>query len=162
MGAGFHGGFGATTGAKDYSVATLDSSLVGNGHGSELANVLQKVKKEPGFTDVAIHGNENSVSVFRKNPLGDDVEIVLDQRRLARFLKHDKGYSGGNVRLLSCRTGSENGTFAQNLANKLGVVVRAPSDTLYIYPWGKMVIGPNQFTNTGKWVDYYPYGSKKR
>ena len=163
MGAGFHGGFGQTLGSKQSNYTTLDSTLVGNGRGADLAKVAEKVKKEPGYTDVAIHGNEKFVSVFRKNLNGDkDIEIKLDQRRLAKFLKHDKGYSGGRIRLLSCKTGSEKGDFAQNLANKLGVVVRAPSDTLHIYPNGKMVIGPSPLTNSGRWIDYYPQGKKWR
>lgn len=163
MGAGYHGGFGETSGARRFGVISLDSTLVGNGHGAELAIAAKRVKKIPGFTDVAIHGAENNTTVFRKNPSGgDDISISIDQRRLANFLKQDKGYSGGNIRLLSCKTGSETGSFAQNLANKLGVVVRAPSDTLHIYPGGQMVIGPNQFTNSGRWIDYYPQGRKKR
>ncbi|MBQ6637802.1 MAG: hypothetical protein IJH82_04015 [Lachnospiraceae bacterium] len=161
MGAGVHGGFGSTRGAKYSEVVTADSSLVGNGHGKELAIVAKRVKKEPGYTDVAIHGSPNSVSVFRKTATGEE-EIILDQRRLAKYLKHDKGYSGGKIRLLSCKTGIETGTFAQNLANKMGVVVRAPSDTLHIYPNGKMVIGPDKYTNSGHWIDYYPRGRKKR
>lgn len=162
MGAGYHGGFGATSGASRMGIIKLDSFLVGDGHGKELAIAAKRVDKEPGFTDVAIHGSENAVTVFRKNPQGgDDIPILLDQRRLAKFLKHDKGYAGGKIRLLSCRTGNENGTFAQNLANKMGVVVRAPSDTLYIFPGGKMVIGPNAFTNTGRWIDYYPQKRKR-
>ena len=161
MGLGLHGGFGATCGARTAGIITADSTLVGNGQGFKLAGVASRVKKEPGYTDVAVHGTENSVSVFRKTPSGEQ-EIVLDQRRLAKFLKNDKGYSGGKIRLLSCKTGKETGTFAQNLANKMGVVVRAPSDTLHIYPNGKMVIGPNALTNSGRWIDYYPKGKKGR
>ncbi len=161
MGTGIHGGFGSTTGARQGGVVTADSSLVGNGQGSALSKVAPKVKKEPGYTDVAVHGSPNSISVFRKTANGEQ-EIVLDQRRLAKFLKQDKGYTGGKIRLLSCKTGDESGSFAQNLANKLGVVVRAPSDTLHIYPNGKMVIGPDRFTNSGKWIDYYPRGKRRK
>ena len=101
--------------------------------------------------DVVVHGNPNTVSVMKN---GDWVE--LDHRRLAKFLKSDRGYSKGNIRLISCSTGKESKGFAQNLANKMGVSVMAPSDTLYIYPNGKVVIGPNQFKNTGKWITYHP------
>lgn len=164
MGAGVHGGFGATKGAINSGVVTADAALVGNGKGKALAAVAKVVKKEPGYTDVAIHGDSDYVVVFRENPKDkdNDIVIVLDHRRIANFLKQDKGYSGGKIRLLSCKTGDEKGTFAQNLANKLGVVVRAPSDTLHIYPNGRMVIGPNKYTNTGRWIDYYPYGKKRR
>lgn len=159
LGAGYHGGFGATKGSR--SVIAADSTLVGNGKGFRLKEAARKVKKIEGYTDVAVHGSPDSISFnFIKD--GIEREIILDHRRLAKFLKSDKGYRKGNIRLLSCRTGSETGTFAQNLANKMGVTVRAPSDTLFILPNGEMVIGPNWRTNSGRWIDYYPQkGAKK-
>lgn len=159
MGAGYHGGFGATYGTTPYAIAA-DATLVGNGYGFELKEAAKRVKKIEGFTDVAVHGSPDSIMVcVKKN--GRDQEIVLDHRRLAKFLKADEGYGRGKIRLLSCKTGSPTGTFAQNLANKMGVTVRALSDTLFIFPNGKMVIGPNMFTNTGQWVDYRPQGKKR-
>ncbi len=95
MGAGYHGGFGATAGSHSHVVAA-DSTLVGNGKGFELKEAAKRVKKENGFTDVAVHGSPDSISVIvSKN--GKDKEIVLDHRRLAKFLKSDKGYGGGNI-----------------------------------------------------------------
>lgn len=160
MGAGYHGGFGSTAGSHKTSIITADSYLVGSGHGSALKEAAKKVKKEPGFTDVAVHGSPDNITVFRKNANGSEEAITLDQRRLAKFLKADKGYTNGKIRLLSCKTGDDKGAFAQNLANKMGVVVRAPSDTLHIWPNGKMIIGPDPYTNSGKWIDYYPRKGK--
>ena len=87
--------------------------------------------------------------------------VDLDHRRLAKFLKSDSGYKKGNIRLISCSTGKDAKGFAQNLANKMGVSVMAPSDTLYIYPNGKTVIGPSSTKNTGKWITYKPERKKK-
>lgn len=151
MGAGYHGGFGATVGAGRGSIVVADSTLVGKGKGEALRKAAVVIEKEPGYTDVVVHGNPNTVAVMKN---GEWVE--LDHRRLAKFLKSDSGYSKGNIRLISCSTGKDPNGFAQNLANKMGVSVMAPSDTLYIYPNGKVVIGPNQFKNTGKWVVYHP------
>ena len=81
------------------------------------------------------------------------------------MLKHDKEFSKNKaIRLISCSTGANTASFAQNLANKLGVKVKAPSDTLWVFPNGKMRIGPNRFMNTGHWVTYKPYkkGGKKK
>ncbi len=153
MGAGYHGGFGITKGSRN--VVAADSTLVGNGKGFQLKEAAKLVKKIDGFTDVAVHGSPDSISVMISKE-GKEREIVLDHRSLAKFLKSDKGYDKGNIRLLSCKTGCETGTFAQNLANKMGVTVRAPSDTLFIFPSGKMVIGPNMRTNSGRWIDYHP------
>ena len=91
---------------------------------------------------------------------GDWVE--LNHRQLAKFLKIDIGYSKGNIRLISCSTGKDAKGFAQNLANKMGVLVMAPSDTLYIYPGGKVVIGPSPLQNTGKWIVYHPERRKRK
>lgn len=153
MGAGYHGGFGATRGSN--RVVAADSTLVGDGRGFQLKEAAKRVPSEEGYTDVAVHGSPNSISVMIKKN-GKEREIVLDHRRLAKFLKSDEGYKKGKIRLLSCSTGSESGTFAQNLANKMGVTVRAPSDKLFIFPNGRMVIGPNMYTNSGRWIDYHP------
>ncbi len=150
MGTGFHGAFGKTRGYKNM-VVVADSTLVGAGRGEGLRLAATKVKKLEGYTDVAVHGNMHTVSVMHNGK-----EVVLDHRRLAKFLKGDKGYISGKIRLLSCGTGGAKNGFAQNLANKMGVVVRAPSDKLFIYPNGKMVIGKSQFKNTGRWIEFHP------
>ena len=91
--------------------------------------------------------------------------INLDQRRLANLLKHDKGFHKNQaIRLISCSTGANASGFAQNLANKLGVNVKAPSNTLWIHHDGGMTIGASPFDNTGHWIIYRPYnggGDKK-
>ena len=159
MGAGYHGGFGSTSGARRNGVITLDSSLVGDRpKGKALAEAARRVKKEDGFTDVAVHRAPDHIEVYRLIN-GEEKGVKLTHRNLAKFLKSDKGYSGGKIRLLSCNTGKETGTFAQDLANKMGVAVKAPSDTLHIWPNGRMVIGSSPYKNTGKWITYYP---KKR
>lgn len=43
--------------------------------------------------------------------------------------------------------------FAEELANALGVTVKAPNDLLYIMPSGRMYIGKHR---DGKFVDYHP------
>lgn len=157
MGTGFHGGFGNTHGAIEATIA--DTALVGNGRGSQLKEAAKLVKHEPGFTDVAVHGSPDRIAVYI-NKDGNDREIILDHRRLASYLKKDSGYKGGKIRLLSCSTGRPTGSFAQNLANKMGVTVRAPSDKLFIFPNGRMIIGPDVYHNTGRWIDYHPQKGK--
>ena len=43
--------------------------------------------------------------------------------------------------------------FAEELANALGVTVKAPNDLLYIMPSGRMYVGE---ARDGKFVDYHP------
>lgn len=151
MGAGTHGGFGATKGSRDISPISLSSTFVGKGEGEELKKVSTWVKEEPGFTDVIVHGTANNAQVFHNGKW-----VELDQRRLAKMIKKDAGYSKGAIRLLSCNSGALSHGFAQNLANKMGVTVKAPTDKLWVYPTGKMVIGQAPWKNTGSWKTYYP------
>ena len=157
MGAGFHGGFGNTYGAQPVSVSPV---YVGKGEGEELARAAKSIKADPEQTDVVIHGTSNSVAIMHNGKW-----VHLDQRRLSTLLKHDKEFRKNKaIRLISCSTGSDTAGFAQNLANKLGVKVKAPSDTLWVFPDGKMRIGPSQFKNIGHWVTYTPYkkGDRKK
>lgn len=154
MGAGYHGGFGSTSGAKANKAISASSAFVGKGKGEELKVYAKNVKEDPGFTDVVIHGNANSAEYYHNGKW-----VKLDQRTLALALKKDPGYKSGGIRLLSCSTGKLDSGFAQNLANKLGVPVKAPTDTLWVWPNGKLTIGPNQYKNTGTWRVFKP---KKR
>ncbi len=153
MGTGYHGGFGPTTGSKAVAASPV---YVGKGPGDNLAKAAKYIKPEAGFTDVVIHGTSGSVAIMHNGAFRE-----MDHRRLANLLRHDSEYKRrGAIRLISCRTGENTVGFAQNLANKLGVKVKAPSSTLWIYPGGKMVIGPTPYRNTGKWIVYSPYKKK--
>lgn len=151
MGAGFHGGFGSTSGAKSTVAISASSSFVGKGEGDLLKVYAKSVKEEPGFTDVVIHGNENSAEYYHNGRWHE-----IDQRTLALMLKKDQGYKSGGIRLISCSTGKLDKGFAQNLANKLGVKVKAPTDTVWVWNTGKITIGPTRFQNTGTWNTYSP------
>lgn len=153
MGAGIHGGFGSTAGLKAVAASPV---YVGKGTGDNLAKAAKYIKPEAGFTDVVIHGTSDTVAIMHNGALRE-----MDHRRLSNLLRHDSEYKHrGAIRLISCRTGEKTAGFAQNLANKLGVKVKAPSNTLWILPGGKMVIGPTPYRNTGKWIVYSPYTKK--
>lgn len=115
-----------------------------------------------GFYDVIAHGESEIITVEHN---GKAVEI--SHRALARLLKQDKHYQGKPIRLLSCNTGSSKTDFAQNLANKLNVVVEAPTGWVWAYPNGHyFVAAPNKygqpdFSKRGRFVKFYPGGKKK-
>ena len=150
MGGGFHGGFGNTYGKRAISASPV---FVGRGKGEELARAARSIKPESGYIDVVIHGTPNSVAYMHNGKWQ-----YLDQRRLVNILRHSKDFTKNKaIRLISCSTGENAAGFAQNLANKLGVKVKAPSDTLWILPGGVMKIGPSPTKNTGKWIIFKPY-----
>ena len=104
--------------------------------------------------DVVVHGTDNSFVVVRNG-----VETHFDQRTLATYIKKS-GMTGDSVRLFSCSTGASSNAIAQDLANKLGKPVQAPSDTLWIHPNGRTTIGSTADVNTGQWVMFYPGGGR--
>lgn len=112
------------------------------------ANV-QKVKPLKTYFDVALHGSPSAVGFGTE-------QANMSPRLLASVIRHSEGWKGQKIRLLSCSTGAANGDdycFAEELANALGVVVKAPNDTLYITQNGNMYVG---ITRKGKFVNYYP------
>jgi hypothetical protein len=121
------------------------------GNDDATIKAIQWLKPQDGFYDVVVHGTPDSVAIR----IGNDWQFI-DQRSLATYIGKQADYSGGAIRLASCQTGACDAGFAQNLANKMGVPVMAPTDKLFVFSSGKIVIGPNQFTNSGQWKTFYP------
>lgn len=117
-----------------------------------------------GYYDVIAHGSPDSILVFHN---GENIRV--SHRVLASILKHDKTYNGQAVRLLSCNTGSNSEGFAQNLANKLGVPVKAPTEILWAWPQGNyrvakgMHVGNRHIpdpSQPGRFITFYPRSKK--
>ena len=60
------------------------------------------------------------------------------------------------IRLLLCEAGAEDSIIDQQLANILNVNVLAPTDILWIDFEGSLIIGPDQWTNSGEWKLFEP------
>ena len=98
-----------------------------------------------GFYDVIAHGTSGTIQIQQN---GKNISI----------------------RLLACDTGADPKGFAQNLANKLNVVVEAPTKLVWAWPNGKYVVAarskynPDEpdLHNLGRFVKFYPGGRKKK
>ena len=99
-----------------------------------------RVKPEAGVFDVIGHGTPSSVS-------------GMSASDLAGAIRARPGWGGQDIRLLSCSTGCPTGTFAQDLANDLGVVVRAPTSDIFVSSRGGIT-----FENGGGWRIFSPGG----
>ena len=146
MGSGNHGGFGNTYGSRAIS---LSPTYAGNDNSLKTAS--KWVKPKEGYTDIIIHGRPDCAQIKKGGKW-----VKIDHRMLARMYKGDKDYSKKPIRLISCSTGKDVNGFAQNLANKTGRKVIAPSDTVWIHQNGNLTIGPNSKTDSGKWIPFYP------
>ncbi len=117
-----------------------------------------------GMFDVVVHGSPDAVRYDL-----DGRQIMIDHRVAADLITNDANYTGGPIRLLSCNTGCRSDGFAQNLANRLGVEVTAPDNTLWYWPNGSSAIAPPRNTATGvgpnmsqpgSWQTFQPGGNR--
>lgn len=108
-------------------------------------------KPEAGYYDVILHGLPDKFRVYTNGKWVD-----MDHRALARFIRKQYDYDGSSIRLLSCSTGACEAGVAKDLANKLGVPVKAPTDVLHVFSDGALSIGEDPFKNTGTWKIFKP------
>ena len=98
----------------------------------------------PGYYDVVIQAD--------RGPGG----AGFSPRAVARLILKDAIYAGGPVRLITGRSGGIGRLPAQALADRLGVDVLAPSDTVFAFDSGRLVVGPSPLVPTGQWVTFKP------
>lgn len=117
--------------------------------GDPLTENVKKVKPLKSYYDVAMHGSPTAVAFGSK-------KANMSPRLLASIIRHSKGWNGQNIRLISCSTDKRIGDdycFAEELANTLGVKVKAPNDVLYVTCRGEMYVGD---FGEGVFVTYTP------
>ncbi|MDK1398377.1 hypothetical protein QN071_23140 [Pseudomonas protegens] len=95
-----------------------------------------------GFFDVVAHGSKKKIEIVTPNGI-----VMADQRVVSKLIESNPGYSGQPIRLLSCDTGACDTGFAQNLANKMGVAVKAPTNLVWAYDDGRLVVAPRSPLN---------------
>lgn len=131
------------------STITLENDFAYFPDVDPLSQYVQKVKPLKTYFDVAMHGSPSAVAF-------GTAETNMSPRLLASIIRHSDGWNGQEIRLLSCSTGKQEGEnycFAEELANALGVEVKAPNDILFIRPNGRMSIG---FLGEGKMIPFFP------
>ncbi|RAS63640.1 hypothetical protein C8D87_10641 [Lentzea atacamensis] len=116
------------------------------------------------YDDVWVHGSPRGVAPdYDAAEGGTD---LIDHRVLARMIQNSPNYPGGPVRLCSCNTGSVSGSFAQDLANKLGQNVLAPEGYLYVWEDGGHNMGRDgapvrkSGDSGGRWRGFRPGGGR--
>ena len=71
---------------------------------------------------------------------------------VAAKIRATPGWNGQNVRLLACDTACPSGTFAQDLANALGVTVKAPTTKIGASGSGRTL----EIFDGGEWKWFSP------
>lgn len=124
---------------------------VGAGEGEKFGEYAAKARPDKdGYVDVIIHASGSSMQVM----VNGEWKAVTPAQ-LNDWLD-ERGYDGSPIRLISCGTGSDTSKIAQEVATQLNVKVKAPTDTVWAYPNGRLVVGPDASKNTGKWNVFEP------
>lgn len=164
MSKGLSGLFSGTKGAKN---AIPGEAVFKSPKYEFFENVSKRKDIDPGGKfDIVLHGAPNHVKMEVNGR-----SFSCSPRNLARIIMHNPEYKKGQpIRLLSCYTGSMTNGFAQNLANKLNAVVYAPSDIVWAYPDGRIIVASAlkgspvllpDLTRIGKFIPFYPGGNRE-
>ncbi|MFF6785619.1 putative T7SS-secreted protein [Streptomyces sp. NPDC012510] len=100
-----------------------------------------------GEHDVVAHGSRDG---FLEFPDGN-----VNGGQLVDAVTNNPHYNGGPLRLMVCHSGADSSGIAQQIADELGVTVRAPTDKVGTNP----VLGPGQvpqIANDGYWRIFLP------
>jgi hypothetical protein len=101
----------------------------------ELFEEAKKLPRESGWIDVVAHGSATRIRVEQKDQAVDATAMfeILKEELGERVLKEWKTAHKrlGGVRLISCSTGERPDGIAQQLADRLGVPVKAPNGRLW-------------------------------
>lgn len=132
-------GEGLATDASDVFRMGGNASVGESDYAAQAMLRFSEKNPEEGLFDVIGHGSPNDIA-------GRSAAQIADKIRAA---------SGGqDIRLLSCQTGSPSGTFAQDLADNLGVRVKAPTTDIGASTRGNTLT----FFDGGEWRWFSPGG----
>lgn len=104
------------------------------------------IEEEPGFENVAGHGNSKHFEVSDNGK-----RTIMTAGEYADYLRDSAGFHGQDLKFVSCSVGEGQDSFAQELSGILHIKVKAPNmDAYYDEDEGTVFIG-SPFTNVGEW-----------
>ena len=139
---------GAITPLPKTGSPTLSGRLRLTPGGDTAIRNASKVKPLEGHFDVVGHGLPDAVI--------DETGALLAPAELAERIRSTPSWEGQKVHLLSCSTGACESGFAQQLANKLGVDVLAPTEVFEVSSRGNIA-----FPEGGGFVPFKPQEASK-
>ena len=130
-----------------------------------------KIKPIKGYDDIVFHGDPYHLIAYGNS--GE--EWLYNAKEAAEMIKHCQSFHEKPIRLIACQIGAEQDGIAQQIADELGVVVLAPTETVFVDIDGDMFISNNRelaelwnmssseerkhIHQTGTWIPFEP---KKR
>lgn len=123
----------------------------------KLFEYAKRIKPLDGFEDIVVHGNPYGFT-FRN---ADGKEETISAEEFCELIKNNPNYKGGNIRLISCQVGYGDGIVPQYIADKLGVIVLAPTEIVTVFSDGEMIVANSDYDakmgiETGDWIPFEP------
>ena len=118
-----------------------------------------KIEPLEGFEDIVTHGDPYSIAFIDS----EGAETNITAAEFVEMLKKDTHYKGGDIRLVVCQAGADNGIVPQYIANELGVNVLAPTEIVNVDFEGNMILADDETDaragiETGEWKLFKPKG----
>jgi len=124
-------------------------------------NNFDHVDPIPGYHDVVVHGRDQGVAVpGRVNEAGREFPVEMHPGHIADSIRQNPAYAGGPVRLVSCHSGAiaagrDELPIAQQVANDLGVPVKAPTNSVGVSKFPQGLETP-RIMGDGYWRTFLP------
>ncbi len=147
------------------------SSIFANKN-EKLFRYAQKIEPESGFDDIVVHSDSNNFEIDLVGSGNESDFVALTPAQMAERILNSRGYHGGDIRLIACKSGAEENGAAQRIANALNCRVKAPTENVNIDSKGRMFLSDNEvlaqmwnfasdeekskFKETGKWLVFNP------
>jgi hypothetical protein len=114
-------------------------------------------KRLPGYQDVIIHGTRDGLMIAGEaNRAGARAGgHIVHPNHVLDTINRIPGYSGEPVRMLTCHSGAAQPQAIQNLANSLGVPVKAPTNAVGVPSYGEGPFTPH-IKDGGVWLTFLP------
>ncbi|MGE3458685.1 MAG: DUF4157 domain-containing protein [Kofleriaceae bacterium] len=138
------------------------TSLTFQGRGDRIAALAAKVKPEPGYFDVVVHGDGQTFAV-----LHDGQWVKIKPNSVRKYLRGKGSYNGQPIRLLSCEAGGHGAITAQAIADGMNVHVIAPTEKIWfsqdkVTGEVELIIGNDPNKPSGGWAPFDPKGADAR
>ena len=131
-----------------------------------------KIKKLSDYEDFTCHATPDVFQIDMKGEGNPNDFIDLTPQEYAKRIRNSSAYKGGDIRIISCKAGAKKDGAAQQLADELGVIVLAPTETVNVDDDGNIFLTDNDilaemwyyaskeerknFRETGEWIRFKP------
>lgn len=136
----------------------------------KLFRYAANIKEIPGFQDYVSHGSPSEFLIYMDaddEGQPDGEEVSYTPKQFADMIRASASYRGGNVRLIACQVGRDDGGAAQQVATLLGVRVMAPTENVHMNSKGEIFISDSddlaymwnqgiRIKETGRWRMFEP------